>query len=97
MIDILLCFPSQNAAAQIGQAMGYTVADGQGGWNTTEATLTMAVCVIGEHYTGTPPVGDGKWWVMVRSLVDMAIPPAIIPYVVTRDPNNPAIPGNVWA
>lgn len=97
MIDLLLRFPSRDAAAQVGQALGYTVPDGQGGWNTTEATLTLAVCVIGEHYTGTPSVGDGKWWVMVRSLVDMAIPAPILPYIVARDPNNAAIPGNVWA
>ncbi len=91
MIDLLLRFPSQNAAAQVGQGLGYTTPDGQGGWNTTEATLTLAVCVIGEHN------GDGKWWVMVRSLVDMPVPEVIAPYIVTPDPENPAIPQRVWA
>jgi len=95
MIDLLLCFPSQNAAAQIGMALGYTLPDGNGGWNTTEATLTLAVCVIGEHSVGGVP--DGKWWVMVRSLVDIPVPDAITPYIVQRDPNNPAIPNQVWA
>lgn len=95
MIDLLLCFPSQAAAAQIGQALGYTVPDGAGGWNTTEATLTLAVCVIGEHYQGE--TGDGKWWVMVRSLVNIPVPEAIIPYIVQPDPSNPAIPNRVWA
>jgi hypothetical protein len=91
MIDLLLCFPSQNAAALIGQGMGYTVSDGQGGWVTTEATLTLAVCVIGEHN------GDGKWWVMVRSLVEMPVPQAILPYVVTPDPDDPLKPNWAWA
>ncbi len=90
MIDLLLCFPSQTAAAQVGQALGFTMPDGNGGWNTTEATLTLAVSVIGEHN------GDGKWWVLVRSLVEMPIPDAITPYIVTPDPNNPAIPKRDW-
>lgn len=91
MIDLLLRFPSQAAAAQIGQALGYTVPDGQGGWKTTQATLSLAVCVIGEW------LNDDHWWVMVRSLEDIPVPPAIQPYIVARDENNPAIPNTVWA
>jgi hypothetical protein len=41
--------------------------------------------------------GDGKWWVMVRSLVEIELPAQILPYIVERDPANPAIPSQVWA
>lgn len=91
MIDILLKFPSIDVAGQIGAALGYSKPDGQGGWNTTKATETLAIYVIGEHKR------DGNWWVMVRSLVDIPIPAEIQQFIVTPDPNNPAIPNATWA
>ena len=111
MIDVLLKFPSQEVAAQVGQGLGYSTQDPEtGNWKTTQATLDLAICVIGEHYaptgettegpSGEPvPVmaGDGKWWVMVRSLVDMAIPAEIQSFIVVPDPENLAIPNQVWA
>ena len=111
MIDVLLKFPSQLVAAQVAQGLGYSTQDPETGeWRTTQATLELAICVIGEHYaptgettTGpsgeTLPVmaGDGKWWVMVRSLVEIEIPVEILPFIVERDPANPAIPNQVWA
>jgi len=111
MIDLLLKFPSQLVAAQVGQGLGYSAQDPETGeWHTTQATLTLGICVIGEHYaptgeTTTGPMGepvpvmagDGQWWVMVRSLVDMPIPPEIQPFIVQPDPANPAIPNRVWA
>lgn len=111
MIDVLLKFANQTQAAQVGQALGYTTQDLETGeWHTTQATLDLAICVIGEHWVptgetttgpnGNPvPVyaGDGQWWVMVRSLVDMAIPAEIQPFVVIPDPGNPAIPNQRWA
>ena len=111
MIDLLLKFPSQEVAAQVGQGLGYSSQDPETGeWQTTQATLDLAICVIGEHYaptgettegpSGEPvPVmaGDGKWWVIVRSLVDIAIPAEILPFIVVPDPENPAIPNQVWA
>ena len=102
MIDVLLRFPSQEVAAQIGAGMGYSMPDGQGGWKTTQATLTLGICVIGEHFRPGPTpadpwVGDGQWWVMVRSLVDIPIPDAVAQFVVPRDPTNPAIPNQKWA
>jgi len=109
--DVLLRFDSQFQAAQVGQALGYSTQDPEtGDWQTTQATLDLAICVIGEHYTPTRettmgpngdsvPVlaGDGKWWVMVRSLVEIELPAQILPYIVERDPANPAIPNQVWA
>jgi hypothetical protein len=109
--DVLLRFDSQTQAAQISQGLGYSTQDPDTGeWKTTQATLDLAICVIGEHYlpagetttglNGEPvPVlaGDGKWWVMVRSLVEIQLPAQILPYIVERDPANPAIPNQVWA
>jgi hypothetical protein len=111
MIDLLLKFPSQLVAAQVGQALGYSTQDlDTGEWQTTQATLDLAICVIGEHYapTGETTEGpngeqvpvfanDGKWWVMVRSLVEIELPAQILPFIVERDPANPAIPKQVWA
>ena len=111
MIDVLLKFPSQLVAAQVGQGLGYSTQDPESGeWRTAQATLDLAICVIGEHYaptgetttgpSGEPvPVmaGDGKWWVMVRSLVEIELPAEILPFIVDRDPESPAIPNQVWA
>lgn len=111
MIDILLKFDSQEQAGLIGEQLGYTTRDPETGeFHTTQATLTLAICVIGVHYypdgtttegpNGEPvPVlaGDGKYWVMVRSLVDIDIPPEILPFVVERNPDDPTIPNQRWA
>lgn len=111
MIDLLLKFPSQLVAAQVGQGLGYSVQDPETGeWQTTQATLDLAICVIGEHYiptgeTTTGPMGepvpvmagDGQWWVMVRSLVDMPIPAEIQPFIVQPDLADATIPNRVWA
>lgn len=111
MIDLLLLFDSRTQAAQIGMALGYTTQDPEtGDYQTTQATLDLAVCIIGEHYApngetitgpnGEPvPVlaGDGKYWVMVRSLVDMQIPDAIQPFIVQRNPADPTQPQQQWA
>jgi hypothetical protein len=109
--DVLLRFDSQLQAAQVGQSLGYSAQDPETGeWKTTQATLDLAICVIGEHYIATgetteglngEPVpvlaGDAKWWVMVRSLIEMTLPEQILPFIVERDPENPAIPNRVWA
>ena len=111
MIDVLLQFASQDQAAAIGEQLGYTVRDPEtGAWDTTTATLTLAICVIGEHYypDGTTttglhgePVpmlkGDNRYWVMVRSLIEIPLPVEILPFIVARDPSNPEIPTQIWA
>lgn len=110
MIDLLLCFPNYTTAAQVGVALGFTEQNGDGTFRTTQAAQTLAICVIGEHWypsgqtiTGdrgqTIPVfvGDGQWWVMVRSLVEMPVPEAIQSYIVTPDSQNPLIPNQRWA
>jgi len=111
MQDLLLKFDSQEQAGLIGEQLGYTTRDPETGeFHTTQATLTLAICVIGVHYypdgttTGGPNgeqvpnlKADNQYWVMVRSLVDIEIPPEIQPFIVERDPNNPQIPNQQWA
>lgn len=112
MIDCLLCFPSLPEAAQVGMALGFTTQDAETkAYETTQATLDMAICVIGEHFVPqpndaegnpVPPKGDGKWWTMVRYMKEKEdLPPgawdAIQKYIVVPDENDPAIPKNKWA
>lgn len=111
MIDLLLKFQSQEQAALIGEQLGYTTRDPETGeFHTTQATLTLAICVIGVHYypDGTTTEGpngeqipnlvaDNQYWVMVRSLEDIALPPEIQPFIVERNPDDPTQPQNRWA
>lgn len=110
MIDVLLCFPDYNVAADVGVSLGFTSQNQDGTYKTTQATETLAICVIGEHYypngelfenedgTGIPVlIGDGNWWVMVRSLVEMPIPEQIEQFIIEPDPENNLIPNIRWA
>jgi hypothetical protein len=111
VIDLLLKFDSQEQAGLIGEQLGYTTRDPETGeFHTTQATLTLAICVIGVHYypDGTTTEGpngeqipnlkaDNQYWVMVRSLVDMEIPPEVQPFIVERNPDDPTQPQNRWA
>ena len=111
MQDLLLKFDSQEQAGLIGEQLGYTTRDPETGeFHTTQATLTLAICVIGVHYypDGTTTEGpngeqipnlvaDNQYWVMVRSLVDIDIPPEIQPFIVEPNPEDPTIPNQTWA
>lgn len=99
MIDILLCFPSRGIATQVGMALGYSELDGENNWKTKVATQHLAICVLGEHnyVSNDEHISDGKWWVMVRSLIDIPIPQEIQQFIVVPDPNNPLIPNAKWA
>lgn len=111
MIDLLLRFQSQEQAGLIGEQLGFTTRDPETGeFHTTQATLTLAICVIGVHYypDGTISEGpngeqipnlvaDNQYWVMVRSLEDMVIFPEIQPFIVTPNPDDPTIPNQRWA
>lgn len=108
MLDILLKFPDRQTAALVGEQLGYTTIDTETGEiSTTQATLTLAICVIGSHSypdptdldeEGNPKLkADNQYWVMVRSLVDMEIPPEVQPFVVERNPDDPTIPNQQWA
>ena len=111
MIDLLLKFQSQEQAGLVGEQLGYTTRDPETGeFHTTQATLTLAICEIGVHYypDGTTTKGpngeqvpnlvaDNQYWVMVRSLEDIALPPEIQPFIVERNPNDPTQPQQRWA
>ena len=111
MIDLLLKFQSQEQAGLIGEQLGYTIRDPETGeFHTTQATLDLAICVIGVHHypDGTTTEGpngeqvpnlvaDNQYWVMVRSLVDMDLPPEIQPFIVEPNPEDPTIPNQRWA
>ena len=68
MRDYLLCFPSKQVAEQFGIANGFASADESGEVQSSLASHTHALCVVGEHN------GDGQWWVMFRDLVGIPIP-----------------------
>ena len=111
LLDILLKFQSQEQAGLIGEQLGYTTRDPETGeFHTTQATLDLAICVIGVHHypDGTTTEGpngeqvpnlvaDNQYWVMVRSLVNMVIPPEIQPFIVEPNPEDPTIPNQRWA
>jgi hypothetical protein len=111
MIDLLLKFDSQQQAGLIGEQLGYTTVNPETGeFQTTQATITLAICVIGVHYypDGTTTEGpngeqvpnlvaDNQYWVMVRSLVDIDLPPEIMPFIVEPNPEDPTIPNQRWA
>ena len=111
MLDVLLKFPDRQTAALVGEQLGYTTRDPETGeFHTTQATLTLAICVIGVHYypDGTTTEGpngeqipnlvaDNQYWVMVRSLVDMPIPAEIEPFIVERNLDDSTQPQQRWA
>lgn len=115
MIDLLLSFPTFEIATQVGVASGYVEVDDIDNpqqIETIQANFNMAICVIGEHFVptgevdaeGSPThVGDGKWWVLVRSLQDIDLPAEIQPFIVWSSqsgepmPDDPAIPKRQWA
>jgi hypothetical protein len=115
MIDILLSFPSFEVATQVGVALGYVQVDdimNPQVIETIQATFDMAICVIGEHWVPTDDldeegnsvmVGDGKWWVLVRSLVNIELPEPIQPFIAWVStsgepmPDNVAVPKRQWA
>ena len=68
MRDFLLRFPSKQVAEQFGIANGFAAADENGEVQSSLASHTHALCVIGEHN------GDGQWWVLFRDLIGIPIP-----------------------
>ena len=68
MIDYLLRFQSKSIAEQFGIAKGFAAADENGEVQSSLASHTHALCVIGEHN------GDGQYWVLFRDLVGIPIP-----------------------
>ena len=68
MTDYILKFKSKAIAEQFGIANGFAAADEDGEVQSSLASHTHALCVIGEHN------GDGQYWVLFRDLVGIPIP-----------------------
>lgn len=105
MTDYLLVFPSKTVAEQFGIANGFAVPDENGEVQSSLASHTHALCVIGEHFTGgdeeTPAVGDGQWWVLFRDLVGIPIPEGGEQFIywssASGDPRPETGPQHQWA
>jgi hypothetical protein len=67
MTDYLLKFPSQAVAEQFGIANGFAAPDENGEVQSSLASHTHAMHVIGEH-------NGADWWVLFRDLVGIPIP-----------------------
>jgi hypothetical protein len=77
MRDYLLRFASKAIAEQFGIANGFAAVDENGEVQSSLASHTHALCIIGEHNGGdedTPATGDGQYWVLFRDLVGIPIP-----------------------
>ena len=78
MTDYILRFPSKTIAEQFGIANGFAAADENGEVQSSLASHTHALCIIGEHFVGgdeeTPATGDGQYWVLFRDLVGIPVP-----------------------
>jgi len=68
MTDYLLRFASKAIAEQFGIANGFAAVDEGGEVQSSLASHTHALCIIGEHN------GDGQYWVLFRDLVGIPIP-----------------------
>ena len=68
MIDYLLKFQSKAIAEQFGIANGFAAVNENGEVQSSLASHTHALHVIGEHN------GDGQYWVLFRDLVGIPIP-----------------------
>lgn len=97
MIDYLLRFPSKQVAEQFGIANGFASTDGDGLVQSTLASHTHALCVIGEHN------GDGQYWVLFRDLVGVPIPAGGEQFIfwastsAEQRPISNDVPGIFWA
>lgn len=68
MTDYILRFPSKQAAEQFGVTNGFAVTDENGEVQSSLASHTHALHVVGEHND------DGQYWVLFRDLVGIPVP-----------------------
>lgn len=92
MTDLLLKFPDRETAIQVGIALGLTSpsTEEDGEYQTIHGNSELAVHVIGPHE-------EANWWVMVRVMVDMVFPEAIIPFIAWQGgERDPSMPQDQW-
>jgi hypothetical protein len=96
MIDYILKFPSKEIAVQFGMANGFTSTDENGEPQSSLASHTHALCVIGEH-------NSADWWVLFRDPVGIPIPEGAEQFIFwtsTSDVSRPIsddVPNIWWA
>jgi hypothetical protein len=108
MIDYILRFPSKEVAEQFGVANGFAAVDENGEVQSSLASHTHALCVIGEHNS------DGQYWVLFRDLVGLPIPAGADQFIywssawtvtdedgneipIPRPEDQPDVPNIFWA
>ena len=96
MIDYILKFSSKAVAEQFGIANGFAAASESGEVQSSLASHTHAICVIGEHD------GDGQYWVLFRDLVGIPIPDGAEQFIYWSSLSGPrpvaeSVPNIWWA
>jgi hypothetical protein len=111
MTDYILRFPSIDVAQQFGIANGFAAIDDNGEVQSSLASHTHALCVIGEHFVEQPdidgkpqhPVGDGQYWILFRDLVGIPVPDGGEHFIVWSSasgkerPTDGSVPMTWWA
>jgi hypothetical protein len=107
MIDYLLKFPSKAVAEQFGIANGFAAPDENGEVQSSLASHTHALCIIGEH-------NGSDWWVLFRDLAGLPVPEGADQFIywasdwtveddagseisIPRPEFNPDVPNVFWA
>jgi hypothetical protein len=95
MTDYLLKFPSKAVAEQFGIANGFAALDENGEVQSSLASHTHALCIIGEHE------GDGQYWVLFRDLIGIPIPEGAEVFIywssASGEPKPEDCPQQFWA
>lgn len=103
MIDLLVCAPSRDQLIQLGILTGFLPDEVAESGDVPVFVSPLNIHEIGEHSfnagTDDEPemVTVEGWWVMLAADEGTPIPDEILPLIVERDPENPAIPNRVWA
>ena len=111
MTDYILRFPSVDFAQQFGIANGFAAIDENGDVQSSLASHTHALCVIGEHFVEQPDIdgeqqpliGDGQYWILFRDLVGIPVPDGGEHFIIWSSasgedrPTDGSVPMTWWA